>query len=308
LKKSIIFPGQGAQYVGMGYDLYQSFREAKYVYQEVDEVLKFKLSNIIFGKDAGDINLTANTQPAIMATGVAIFRVLQRQLKINIIDYDFCAGHSLGEYTALVCADSLSLEEAAIILKARGESMQTAVKSGEGAMAAILGAEIVEIETIINEKNYKSVEISNDNCPGQIVISGKKSEIENCSIDIKNKIGKKSIFLPVSAPFHCTLMKPAAIKMEELIMNSNLKLPKIPIISNVLASQVTEVLKIKKLLVEQIYKKVRWREIVEFMLNNSVTNFTEIGPGKSLSGMLKRFQKNININNYNEINDITDAK
>ena len=304
MKKSLIFPGQGAQYVGMGYDLYQSFSEAKNVYEEVDESLKFKLSNIIFNKDAGDINLTANTQPAIMATGVAIFRVLQSQLKISITDYDFCAGHSLGEYTALVCADSLSLQEAAIILKARGESMQSAVKSGEGAMAAILGAEIVEIEQIINEKNYQSVEISNDNCPGQIVISGKKPEVESCSVEIKKKIGKKSIFLPVSAPFHCKLMKPATIKMEELIMNSNLKLPKIPIISNVLATQVTEVLKIKELLVEQIYKKVRWREIVEFMLNNSVTNFTEIGPGKSLSGMLKRFKRDINIKNYNDINDI----
>jgi len=308
LKKSLIFPGQGAQYVSMGYDLYQNFSEAKNVYEEVDESLKFKLSNIIFNKDAGDINLTANTQPAIMATGVAIFKVLQSQLKINITDYDFCAGHSLGEYTALVCADSLSLKEAAIILKARGESMQSAVKSGEGAMAAVLGAEIIEIEKIINEKNYQSVEISNDNCPGQIVISGKKAEVESCSVDIKNTIGKKSIFLPVSAPFHCKLMKPAAIKMEELIMNSNLKLPKIPIISNVLATQVTEVLKIKQLLVEQIYKKVRWREIIEFMLNNLVTSFTEIGPGKSLSGMLKRFQRNVNIKNYNDINDIRDVK
>ena len=304
MKKSIIFPGQGAQYVGMGYDLYQHYAEAKEVYQEVDDSLKFKLSNIIFNDSNGEINLTSNTQPAIMATGVAIFRVLKNQHKINITDFNFCAGHSLGEYTALVCSEALSLRESSIILRARGEAMQSAVKAGEGAMAAILGANIVEIEQIVNEGSYASVEISNDNCPGQIVISGKKLEVESCTANIKNKIGKKSIFLPVSAPFHCKLMIPAANKMRDLIKSSNLELPKIPIVSNVIANQVSEVIKIKELLIEQIYKKVRWREIIEFMLRNSVTNFIEIGPGKSLSGMLKRFKQNINIKSYNDINDL----
>jgi len=304
LKKSIIFPGQGAQYVGMGSDLCQNFKEAKEVYQEVDEALKFSLSNIIFNDTAGAINLTANTQPAIMATSVAIFRVLQNQNIINLSDFDFCAGHSLGEYTALVCCESLSLKEAAITLKARGEFMQLAVKKGEGAMAAILGAEISEIEKIINEGKFETVEISNDNCPGQVVISGNKIEVENCLIAVKNKIGKKSVSLPVSAPFHCKLMTPAANNMRELIMNLNLKLPKISIVSNVDANQVNKIEKIKELLVEQIYKRVRWREIIEFMLNNSVKNFVEIGPGKSLSGMLKRFKQDITIKSYSDINDI----
>jgi len=287
----------------MGHDLYQHYVEAKEVYQEVDDSLKFKLSDIIFNGSAADINLTSNTQPAIMATGVAIFRVLKSLHKINITDFDFCAGHSLGEYTALVCSESLSLKEASILLRARGESMQLAVKSGEGGMAAILGSEILEIEQIINEGGYASVEISNDNCPGQLVISGKKLEVESCVTDVKNKIGKKSIFLPVSAPFHCKLMIPASNIMKDLIISSNLKQPKIPIISNVIANQVDEVKKIKELLIEQIYKRVRWREIIELMLKNTVKNFTEIGPGKSLSGMLKRFKQDILIKSYSDLAD-----
>ena len=292
----------------MGQDICQSYVEAKEVYQEVDDALNFNLSNIIFNQEAGDINLTSNTQPAIMATSVAIFRVLKKQNIINLNDIDLCAGHSLGEYTALVCSDSLSLKDAAIILKARGESMQAAVKPGEGAMAAILGAEPTEIEKIINDGNYNSVEISNDNCPGQIVISGKKTEVENCSVDIKKKIGKKNIFLPVSAPFHCLLMMPAADKMRELIMRLNLNIPKVPIVSNVTASKIQDVKKIKELLVEQIYKKVRWREIIELMLFHNVNNFIEIGPGKSLSGMLKRFKKDIFIKSFNDLNDINIEK
>ena len=292
----------------MGQDICQSYVEAKEVYQEVDDALNFNLSNIIFNQEAGDINLTSNTQPAIMATSVAIFRVLKKQNIINLNDIDLCAGHSLGEYTALVCSDSLSLKDAAIILKARGESMQAAVKPGEGAMAAILGAEPTEIEKIISDGNYNSVEISNDNCPGQIVISGKKIEVENCSVDIKKKIGKKNIFLPVSAPFHCLLMMPAADKMRELIMRLNLNIPKIPIVSNVTASKIQDVKKIKELLVEQIYKKVRWREIIELMLFHNVNNFIEIGPGKSLSGMLKRFKKDIFIKSFNDLNDINIEK
>ena len=304
MKKSIIFPGQGAQYVGMGIDLYQNFQEAKEVYQEVDEALKFSLSNIIFNDTEGAINHTVNTQPAIMATSVAIFRVLKNQNIINFSDFDFCAGHSLGEYTALVCCEALSLKEAATTLKARGEFMQLAVNKGEGAMAAILGAEISEIEKIIYDGKFDTVEISNDNCPGQVVISGKKIEVENCSIAVKNKLRKKSILLPVSAPFHCKLMTPAANNMRELIMNLNLKLPKISIVSNVDANQVVKVEKIKELLIEQIYKRVRWREIMEFMLNSSVKSFVEIGPGKSLSGMLKRFKQDVIIESYNDINDI----
>ena len=304
MKKSILFPGQGSQYVGMGLDIYEAYGEAKLAYEEVNDALQINLSDIIFNGDPSDINLTKNTQPAIMATSVAIFRVLQKKHNFKIEDFSFCAGHSLGEYTALVCAESFTLSDAAKILRARGEAMQNAVVSGEGSMAAILGAKIEEIELIIKENNFSSVEISNDNCPGQIVISGKKLEVESCSLSIKNKISKKSIPLPVSAPFHCQLMKPAAEKIKNLIMNCNLKDPIIPIISNVTAKVVSDNELIKKLLVEQIYKRVRWREVIECMFASSVKSFVEVGPGKSLSGMLKRFKKEILIKNFNNNEDL----
>jgi len=304
LKKSILFPGQGSQYVGMGLDVYEAFDEAKEVYQEVDDVLQTNLSDIIFRGEASDLNLTANTQPAIMATGVAIFRVLQKKNNLKITDFSFCAGHSLGEYTALVCAESLSLADAAKILRARGQAMQSAVKPGEGSMAAVLGSEINDIEQLIKESNYSTVEISNDNCPGQIVVSGKKSEVDECLIGIKQKLSKKSISLPVSAPFHCQLMKPAAEEIKELIMNLSMKNPLIPIVSNVTAEAVTQADEVKQLLIQQIYKRVRWREIIEYMFKNSNDSFLEIGPGKALSGMLKRFKKEIEIKNYNNREDL----
>lgn len=288
----------------MGHDFYKNFKVAKQIYDEVDESLCLSLSSIIFEDSRGDINLTANTQPAIMATGVAIFKVLQETNGIKIEDFDFCAGHSLGEYTALVCSDSISLRDAAIILRARGNAMQNAVKAGDGAMAAILGSECYEIEEIIKQGNFNSVEISNDNCPGQIVISGNKEEVDKCCAEIKNKIKKKTISLPVSAPFHCSLMKPASEKMKELIMELKLEDPKIPIISNVNSLETNDSQTIKKLLIEQIYKKVRWREIMEHMFANQVYNFIEIGPGKSLSGMLRRFNKDISIKNFNNLEDL----
>jgi [acyl-carrier-protein] S-malonyltransferase len=288
----------------MGSDIYEAYNEAKLTYEEVNDALKINLSDIIFKGDTSDINLTKNTQPAIMATGVAIFRVLQKNHNFKIEDFSFCAGHSLGEYTALVCAESFTLTDAAKILRARGEAMQNAVVSGEGSMAAVLGADIEEIELIIKENKLSSVEISNDNCPGQIVISGKKFEVENCLIAIKKKISKKSIPLSVSAPFHCQLMKPAAEEIEDLIMNCNLKDPIIPIVSNVTAKVVKDKEIIKKLLVKQIYKRVRWREVIEYMFINSIKDFVEVGPGKSLSGMLKRFRKEILIKNFNNTEDL----
>jgi len=288
----------------MGLDISEAFKEAKDVYQEVDDVLKTNLSEIIFRGEASDLNLTANTQPAIMATGVAIFRVLQKKHNFKITDFSFCAGHSLGEYTALVCAESLSLADAAKILRARGQAMQTAVKPGEGSMAAVLGLEINDIEQLIKEFKLSTVEISNDNCPGQIVVSGKKIEIEECLVSIKQKLSKKSILLQVSAPFHCQLMKPAAEEIKDLIMNLSMRNPLIPIVSNVTAEAVTQSEEIKQLLIQQIYKRVRWREIIEYMFKNSNDRFLEIGPGKALSGMLKRFKKEIEIKNYNNREDL----
>jgi len=308
LKKSIIFPGQGAQKVGMGKDIYDNFVVAKEVFQEVDDALKVKLSDIIFVDKDKSLNHTTNTQPAIMTVGVALFRVLEKELGLKINHYDYCAGHSLGEYTALVCAGSLSLTDAATMLRARGTAMQNAVKIGEGGMAAILGAEINEINRVIIDNNFSTVEISNDNCPGQVVISGKKNEIDNCCIKIKEQLSKKSINLPVSAPFHCKLMKPAAEQMKELILKSNFKQPKIPIISNVTAKEETGVENIKNLLIEQIYSRVRWREIIEFMIKSKINEIHELGPGKSLSGMIKRFDTNIVLQNYNSFEDISNLK
>ena len=252
MKKSIIFPGQGAQKVGMGKDIYDNFAVAKEVFQEVDDALKVKLSDIIFVDKDKTLNHTTNTQPAIMTVGVALFRVLEKELGLKINHYDYCAGHSLGEYTALVCAGSLNLTDAAIMLRARGMAMQNAVNIGEGGMAAILGAEINEINRVILNNNFSTVEISNDNCPGQLVISGKKDEIEICCLKIKEELSKKSISLPVSAPFHCKLMKPAAEQMKNLILETNFQQPEIPIISNVTAKEETNKENIKNLLIEQI--------------------------------------------------------
>ena len=288
----------------MGLDISESFNEAKEVYQEVDDVLKINLSEIIFRGEASDLNLTANTQPAIMATGVAIFKVLQKKHNLKITDFSFCAGHSLGEYTALVCAESLSLADAATILRARGQAMQSAVKPGEGSMAAVLGSEIDDIEQLIKELKLSTVEISNDNCPGQIVVSGKKTEVDECVAGIKQNLSKKSILLPVSAPFHCQLMKPAAEEIKDLIINLSMQNPLIPIVSNVTAEAVTQAEEIKQLLIQQIYKRVRWKEIIEYMFKNSNNSFLEIGPGKALSGMLKRFKKEIEIKNYNNREDL----
>ena len=304
MKKSIIFPGQGAQKVGMGKDIYDNFVVAKEVFQEVDDALKVKLSDIIFVDKDKSLNHTTNTQPAIMTVGVALFRVLEKELGLKINHYDYCAGHSLGEYTALVCAGSLSLTDAATMLRARGTAMQNAVKIGEGGMAAILGAEINEINRVIIDNNFSTVEISNDNCPGQVVISGKKNEIDNCCIKIKEQLSKKSINLPVSAPFHCKLMKPAAEQMKELILKSNFKQPKIPIISNVTAKEETGVENIKNLLIEQIYSRVRWREIIEFMIKSKVNEMHELGPGKSLSAMIRRFNTSIVLQNFSSLEEI----
>jgi len=304
LKKSIIFPGQGSQKVGMGKDIYDNFAVAKEVFQEVNDTLKIRLSDIIFADEDGTLNHTVNTQPSIMTVGVAIFRVLEKEFGLKINHFDYCAGHSLGEYTALVCNGSLKLTDAAIMLRARGMAMQNAVKIGEGAMAAVLGSEINEINELIKKNEFSTVEISNDNCPGQVVISGKKNEVDACCVKIKEELSKKSIILPVSAPFHCKLMKPAAEQMKNLILNSDFQEPEIPIISNVTAKEETDKENIKNLLIEQIYSKVRWREIVEFMIKNKVSEIYEVGPGKSLSAMIKRFNADIVLQNYNSMEEV----
>ena len=238
--KAIVFPGQGSQYVGMGKDFYDTFTEAKEVFHEVDDALGFKLSNIILNGPKETLDLTENTQPAIMTVGVAIYKTLKKQKIKDLKDYSFFAGHSLGEYTSLICSNSLTLKDGAKILKERGKSMQEAVPVNVGAMAAVLGAEVDLINEVIN-KNKSSegiAEISNDNCPGQIVISGNKDKINKIVDDLKNTYSKKAILLPVSAPFHCSLMQPSADKMNQILIQTNFSQPVINIVSNVTAKTI----------------------------------------------------------------------
>jgi len=302
--RAVLFPGQGSQFVGMGLDFYEKFDSVKTNFKIVDETLGFSLSKMILKGPDSDLKLTQNTQPAIMTIGFSIFKVLNEEYKLNLNNSKFFAGHSLGEYTALVCAGALTLERAAYLLHERGKSMQAAVPAGEGAMMAILGMSLHEVEDEIKLlPQTETCEIANDNSNGQIVVSGKKNIIENFNQNLKNK-KKKCILLPVSAPFHCSLMKPALDAMREKIMGTNFVSPKPSIISNVTAKEENDVDKIKPLLVDQITSRVRWKESVEYMIKNGVKEFLEIGPGKVLSGLVKKINKDVVIKYINKIEDI----
>jgi len=248
--------------------------------------------------------LTQNAQPAIMTIGVSIFNVLNQEYGLNLSKASFFAGHSLGEYTALVCAGSLSLEEAAYLLKERGKCMQDSVSEKEGAMLAILGMKIDEVENEIDAFSKEGIcEISNDNSNSQIVISGERKVIEKFNENLKSK-KKKGILLPVSAPFHCSLMKNAADKMKEKINEINFLTPSPSIISNVTAKEENDINKIKPLLVDQITSRVRWRESINYMVEKGVDSFLELGPGKVLSGLVKKINSNVEISSINSIEDI----
>ena len=302
--RAVLFPGQGSQYVGMGSDFYEKFDSVKEIFRTVDKTLGFSLSNIILNGPEAELKLTQNTQPAIMTIGVCIFNVLNQQFGLNLNNARFFAGHSLGEYTALVCGGSLTIERAAYLLHERGKSMQDAVPSGQGAMMAILGMTIHEVENEINLLPKGEIcEIANDNTSGQVVVSGKKMVIEILNENLKKK-KKKGILLPVSAPFHCSLMKKAAENMKDEIENTNFLKPKPSIISNVTAKEETDVDKIRPLLIDQITSRVRWRESIDFMIRQGVTSFLEIGPGKVLSGLVKKINRNVKISNINSIEDI----
>ena len=302
--RAVLFPGQGSQYVGMGSDFYEKFDSVKEIFRTVDKTLGFSLSNIILNGPEAELKLTQNTQPAIMTIGVCIFNVLNQQFGLNLNNARFFAGHSLGEYTALVCGGSLTIERAAYLLHERGKSMQDAVPSGQGAMMAILGMTIHEVENEINLLPKGEIcEIANDNTSGQVVVSGKKMVIEILNENLKKK-KKKGILLPVSAPFHCSLMKKAAENMKDEIENTNFLKPKPSIISNVTAKEETDVDKIRPLLIDQITSRVRWRESIYFMIKQGVASFLEIGPGKVLSGLVKKINRNVKVSNINSIEDI----
>ena len=302
--KAVIFPGQGSQYVGMASDFYKKFDLVKKNFKIVDKTLGYSLSNIILNGPEKDLKLTQNTQPAIMAVGVSIFQALNESFNFNLLKANYFAGHSLGEYTALVCSGSLTIEQASYLLHERGKAMQEAVPEGEGLMTAILGLTLEEVEKEIKLlPNDEICEIANDNCNGQVVVSGTKKANEILNINLKKK-RKRGIILPVSAPFHCSLMKNASDKMKKKINDTNFLKLQTNIISNVTAKEENDINKIKLLLSDQITSRVRWRESINYMIQKGVTEFIEIGPGKVLSGLVKKINKDVKILNINSLEDI----
>jgi [acyl-carrier-protein] S-malonyltransferase len=301
---AILFPGQGSQIVGMGSEFYNNFKIVKEIFEEADNKLNYKISNIILEGPDKELKLTKNTQPAILTVSYAIFSVLKKEFNFNFKSTKFFAGHSLGEYSALVCSESLKFNDALFLLHERGKSMQEAVPAGKGSMIAVLGSKIDEVNNFIKELKISGVcEIANDNAEGQIIVSGDIESVNFLKIILK-KNNKKIIPLNVSAPFHCSLMKPAAVKMRDKINSIDFKKPLFDIVSNVTSKPENNLENIKNLLVQQIYSTVRWRESIINMSKEKITDFIEIGPGKVLSGMVKRTVKDINSFSINSIDDI----
>ena len=305
---SVIFPGQGSQIVGMGKDFFEKYDLVKRLFKEADETLNFSLSKLILEGPKEELNLTINTQPAIFLISYSIFNVIKKEFNVNLNEAKYFAGHSLGEYSALSCAGYLNFSDTVKLLRIRGDAMQNSVPNGEGGMLAILGSKIDTVEKILldNEKNLKA-QIANDNSEGQIVISGKNDDLEKL-IGILKSQNIKNIKLPVSAPFHCNLMNKATEIMRKQIEKTNFLNGKNVLISNVTAEQISNKDELKKLLIDQIENRVRWREIVLKMIDDGVNDFIEIGPGKVLSGLVKRISKTVNISSINSETDIKELK
>ena len=299
---ALIFPGQGSQVVGMGAEFYDKFEIVKKIFNQADEKLGFSLSNLILNGPTNELQLTKNTQPAILTVSYSIFSVLKNEFKFDFKNFKYFAGHSLGEYSALVCSEAINFSDAVYLLHERGKAMQESVPVGEGSMLAVLGVNIKDLNDLI--KDIKGIcEIANDNAIGQVILSGDKKSIEALQLHLKEK-KIKSIPLKVSAPFHCSLMKPAAEKMRNKINNTKFNDTLFPIINNVTAEPENNPTKIKSLLVDQIFSTVRWRESVINMSQLGVKKFIEVGPGKVLSGMIKRTIKDVKCFSINSIADI----
>jgi [acyl-carrier-protein] S-malonyltransferase len=301
---SVIFPGQGSQLVGMGKEFYDKYDFVKKLFKEADEILQSPLSKLILEGPKEELDLTVNTQPAIFLISYSIFNIVKNEFNIDLSKAKYFAGHSLGEYSALCSAGYLNFEDTIKILKIRGDAMQNAVPKGEGGMVAVLGSTVEVIEKIIkdNEKEFH-IQIANDNSEGQLVLSGKINDIEKL-IEILKSNSIKNIKLPVSAPFHCSLMNKATNVMNSEIMKLNFQQSSIKLISNVTAKEIVDINELKELLIKQIENRVRWRESVINMVNNGVNQFIEIGPGKVLSGLVKRINKEVKINAINNESDI----
>ena len=305
---SVIFPGQGSQLIGMGKEFFDRYEIVKKLFEEGNDALGFNISKIILEGPKEDLDLTANTQPAIFLISYSIFQVIKSEFNINLNDGKYFAGHSLGEYSALSCAGYLEFDKTIKLLRARGNAMQNAVPKGEGGMLAVLGTKIERIEKILkdNEKKFKA-QIANDNSEGQTVLSGRIKDLDLISIFLKNeKI--KNIKLPVSAPFHCELMSNATNEMKKEFEKINFKKSDNILISNVTADRVLNNDDLKSLLINQIEKRVRWRESIINMIKYGVEHFIEMGPGKILSGLIKRIDKNVKITSINNQSDVESLK
>ena len=305
---SVIFPGQGSQMVGMGKEFYDKFDLVKNLFKEADDTLNFSISRLIFEGPKEELDLTINTQPAIFLISYSIYNVINKEFNIDLSKAKYFAGHSLGEYSALSCAGYLSFSDTLKILRIRGDAMQNSVPKGQGGMVAVLGSTVETIEKIIkeNETNF-NVQIANDNSEGQIVLSGKIEDLDKLILILKeNSI--KNIKLPVSAPFHCSLMSKATNIMNDELNKLNFIQGENKLISNVTAKEIVNTDELKDLLIKQIENRVRWRESVINMVNNDVNHFIEIGPGKVLSGLVKRINKEVKIDTINNQGDIEGLK
>ena len=303
---SVIFPGQGSQIIGMGKELFDKYNLVKNTFKEADNVLGFPLSKIILNGPKEELDLTTNTQPAIFLISYSIFNLVKKEFNIDLHEAKYFAGHSLGEYSALACSGYLSFSETIRILRIRGDAMQNAVPKGEGGMIAVLGSTVEKIEEVLEKNKDKFfAQIANDNSEGQIVLSGKNIDLEKL-IEVLKINSIKNIKLPVSAPFHCKLMKQATEIMKNEIEKIDFLEGKNKLISNVTAKEIKNKDELKRLLIDQIENRVRWRECVINMINEGVSQFIEIGPGKVLSGLIKRINKNVKINSINSEIDIKD--
>ncbi|UWQ21026.1 ACP S-malonyltransferase [Jannaschia sp. W003] len=306
--RAFVFPGQGAQTVGMGRDLAESYPAARAVFDAVDEALGEKLSALIWEGDAETLTLTRNAQPALMATSIAALRALEAE-GVTVADHaGYVAGHSLGEYSALVAAGTLGLADAARLLRIRGEAMQEAVPAGEGAMAALLGLDVEAARAVASDAAEGEVcEAANDNDPSQVVISGHRAAVERAAALAKERGAKRAVMLPVSAPFHCALMEPAARRMAEALGAVEMRAPAVPLVANVTAEPVSDPAAIRDLLVRQVTGAVRWRESVARLAADGVTETWEIGAGKALTGMIRRIDRSLATRTVGTPPEVADA-